>query len=222
MSVLSGLNESASLIAETYASIDPSVLAGYTIFFNREVILFFFFQDEADAEKRIVRVRILEKKDKEGTLEELRIEISTEKDLAFSLECIIGPSEFLEIQQQSHLRIEFHEFANSVADLLKRSVENAKEYQVKFIQGKDYGGSLAFYQTLRLRAVEVFRLAFVQSSDEFVRNNVQYRFNKLKVDLMQKTQEFEEQMRKLESKNPSLARHIRDAVENAVKQQLLR
>jgi hypothetical protein len=209
-------------MSETYTIADPSLLAGYTMLFNREINLFFVFPDDSDPEQRIVRIRILEKNNREGALEEIRIEILTEKDLAFALECKIGSTEFQEIQSQNRLRIEFEGFANSIADLLKRSVEKAKEYQVKFVQGGDYGGNLVFYQILRLRSVEVFRLAFVQCADEFVRNSVQYRFNKLKIDLMEKTQEFDEQMRKLEYKNASLAKHIKGAIENAVKQQLLR
>jgi hypothetical protein len=214
-------DQSLNLIAESYTAMDPSMLAGYRIIFNKEINLFFAYPGETELDKRIVRFRILEKGESVDVLEEIRIEISTEKDIAFALECTIKAGDFEEIQAKNHLRIEFKGFSNSISDLLVRSVQNAKEYQVKFEQGADYGGDLIFYQTLRLRAVEVFRLTFVQSSDDFVRSNVQYRFNKLMIDLQQKTQEFDQQIGRLESRNPFLAKQIRENVEYTVKQQRL-
>ena len=220
MSVSSDTQQIDDLVTENYATFDPSILAGYESIFNREINLQFYYPNTTTPEKRIVRVRVLEKHEGDA-LEEVRMEISSEFDISFLLEAVIGRSQFATLQSENHLRIEFSKFSRCVTELLEKSVTASDECEVKFEQREDYGGRLVFLQKLRLRLLEVFSIDFVLADDELVRNQAQHRFNKLRMELAQKANEYEQQMQRLEAKNPSLARNIRKSVEFSVQQRVI-
>lgn len=220
MSVSSDVQQIDDLVTENYATFDPSILAGYESIFNREINIQFYYPNIDEPDKRIVRIRILEKQEG-SSLEEIRMEISSEADISFLLESVIGSEQFSSLQSMNRLRIEFSKFSRSVAELLEKSVTAPTEYEVKFEQREDYGGRLVFMQKLRLRQVEVFSIEFVLADDDLVRNQAQHRFNKLRMELAQKSNEYEQQMQRLEKKNPSLARNIRKSVEFAVQQRII-
>lgn len=219
--------QSYDLVTENYTTFDPSLLAGYEIVFNREINLYFSYFDsddkgkgnETEEEKRIVRFRILEKR--EDSLEEIRMEIFSEADITFMLESVITTQSFRDLSAKNRLRIKFEDFSRSVIDLLEKSVTAPDDCQIRYLQNEDYSGRLVFMQTLRLRKLEVFSIDFVLSQDDLVRNQAQYRFNRLKMELDQKSEEYKQQMQRLEAKNPSFAKQIRKSVEFSVQQRII-
>lgn len=212
--------QSYDLVTENYTTFDPSLLAGYEIVFNREINLFFsYFNDKEESEKRIVRFRILEKH--ESSLEEIRMEIFSENDITFMLESVITTQTFRDLAEKNRLRIKFEDFSHSVIDLLEKSVTAPNDCQIKYQQNEDYSGRLVFMQTLRLRQLEVFSIDFVLSQDDLVRSQAQYRFNRLKMELDQKNEEYKQQLQRLEAKNPSFAKQIRKSVEFSVQQRII-
>ena len=60
--------------------------------------------------------------------------------------------------------------------------------------------------------VKVFTLQFVNSSDDFIQAQVQYRFNKLKTECDSKDIEINEILRHIKSKNPSFAKQLENEV----------
>jgi hypothetical protein len=211
MSFVSDTSDDLSLLAETRAQSDPSVSEGVSILFNNEVPITF---PESEV-PQIVRVRVLEKRESElAPVESVRLELRREDQVEFYLVASFVEREFAAFAEQNKLTVEFGNFSRSLIDLFTRSVKQPKDYRVQF----EHGNELVFIQTLRLRAVEVFRITFTNGPEEFVRRHVQFRFNTLKLELQRTTQEYTLLMSKLESKNPSLARQIKKVVETAIQE----
>jgi hypothetical protein len=203
-------DDSVSLLAETRRRFDPSVQEGFALLFSNEVRVVF-----GESGARIVRARVLEKAES-GTVESVRIELTSELDLRFYAVASLDAAAFGALQGRHGLRIGFGAFARAVVDLLTRSVTAPRECQIEFRSADGESGDLAFVQALRLRKVDVFVLALAPASPDFIRAHVQYRFNSLKMELQQTAQEYLALTSRLDEKNPTLARQAKRAVETAV------
>jgi hypothetical protein len=190
---------------------------GFDICFNNEVPV--SFRTESGFEPRAIRVRVLERNSDSG-LDEVRLEITDDENIASYLLCSVPASAYPDLAKSNGLKAEFKDFSSSITSLLTRSVEKPAEYQLQFIKGEDDSGQLIFLQKLRLRSVTIFTLDFIQAGADFVRKQAQFRFNALKVELQRKSKEYDNQMSRLESKNPSLAKQMRNSVESSVQEKL--
>jgi hypothetical protein len=214
---VSNPDESLSLLTENMSVFDPSVMDGFDICFNNEVPV--SFRTESTAEARAIRVRVLERNSDSG-LDEVRLEITDDENISSYLVCSVSSAAYPDLAKANGLKAEFKDFSSSITSLLTRSVEKPAEYQLQFVPGEDDSGQLVFLQKLRLRSVTIFTLAFGQAAPDFVRKQVQFRFNALKVELQRKSKDYDNQMSRLDAKNPSLAKQMRQSVESAVQKKL--
>jgi hypothetical protein len=211
MSFVSDASDDLSLLAETRAQSDPSVSEGFAIVFNNEVPIKF---PDADV-PRIVRVRVLEKRESDDApVSGIRLELRREDRVEFCLTSSFEERDYTTFKKQNRLSVEFDKFSQSLIDLFTRSVKQPRDYKIQF----EEDDQLVFIQSLRLRAVEVFRLSFKPVSDDFVRKQVQFRFNTLKMELQRAAQEYNTLMSRLEGKNPSLAKQIKKIVETTAQE----
>lgn len=216
MSVYAESVRSASALNEEMLVMDPTIQMDYQLLFNKEIFVnFITFQDKKENEE-IVRFRIF-CKGPPSQPDEVRLEMTMDTNVCLYLECTVSSSDFSTIKQQNNLRVDFNNFVPSVVDLLERSVKKsddpkAEQYLVQFKQDQDYNGTLIFLQKLKLRIVKVFALQFKVSEEDFVRKQVQYRFNKIKYEYTLKENEINEHFRRISDKNPSLAKQITNDV----------
>ncbi|OHS96500.1 hypothetical protein TRFO_09876 [Tritrichomonas foetus] len=204
-------------VSEDFAAMDPTILAGYKIKFDKEVkIAIADSQNSQNEEIRIIRVRIAEKTEN-NNLSEVRIELEDNLDVGFFNECTITASEFDQLQSSNRLRVNFKDFTNSIKDLLEKSVKTPESYQLIFKQDDDYGGDLTFIQSLKLRRVVVFSLHFVLSPHDFIRTQVQYRFNKVKLELKLREDEIDTKFKQVKSRSPAQEKILRSSIEGALK-----
>ncbi|OHT08036.1 hypothetical protein TRFO_23670 [Tritrichomonas foetus] len=86
--------------------------------------------------------------------------------------------------------------------------KSGQNYSIQLNINEDYSAKVKFLQMLRLRAVEVFSLDFESAPNEFIRAQIQHRFNQLKMEVQSRAQEFEMKFDRLKSKNPQLADQV--------------
>ncbi|OHT07322.1 hypothetical protein TRFO_24592 [Tritrichomonas foetus] len=211
--------QSVSAMNEDFAAMDPTILEGYNIKFNREVKVTFLLENGEEDEVYIVRFRIFEKS-QNSDLDEVRLEMAIDNNIGLFLECNVSASDFEKLKTENRLRVEFKDFSRSVQELLERSVKKSQECFITFKQGEDFGGELTFLQKLKLRKVNVFALHFSLSNEDFVRKQVQYRFNKIKLDLRLKDDEINTQIQRISEKNPSLAKSLQNSVTAALNKKM--
>lgn len=199
-------SEAESFVAEQYQDNDPTIANGYKPVFDREIVY------KVGDKNAIYRTRILSLTD-DDSLSEIRFELFNDDDINFLYECSLTSSEYQDFQKENQLTIKFEGFADSVITLLENSVKKPKEYECRFSFSEEKGtATIKFFQTLRLRKVEIFGLEFHVSEKEFIEAHAQHRFNKFKNELAQKKRAYEETIRKIEAKNPSIAKRIVEAV----------
>lgn len=221
MSFLNNSDQSISIMGEEYATFDPTLLIGYDLKFSIKTQVQLSTDIEQNSEEespeiRLLCLRIFEKKGDANKLEELRIEIMDDLDVAFFLECSVDESSFQTIQANNRLQITFSQFPQSLIELFERSVKAPESIKLKLNIERDYNCVFTICQALRLRLVKVFSLDFRSSPTDFIRSQVQYRFNQLKMDAQQKSQDIETKFAKIKSKNPQFAEQLRKSIMYAV------
>jgi hypothetical protein len=204
--------------------LDPSFADGFGVIFNNEVPIL-FAAGSAFSDLRPVRVRVLERN--EGpTNAEIRLELTEDDKVSLIRVCSISATSYKEFAAANGLKIEFAELGKSITDLLISSVEKPPQvhqtlkagsgHHLRFTEGEEDRGQLFFLQKLRLRSVTILTLAFMKAPADFVRSQVQYRFNSLKVELQRKANDYNTQTSRLRQTNPSLEKQLRSTVKNLV------
>ena len=222
MSVISDSDQSISIMEEGYATFDPTMLIGYDLRFTCDAKVQIFFENDheeeeiSDSESRTLRFRVFDKGGDVVGLEEIRVEVLSDKDVGFFLECIVDNTAFQNIVTENNLQVNFSQFEQSLIELIEKSIKKPDIIQLTLRLTNDYSGKLTFHQTLRLRSIDVFSLQFQTASSEFIRSQVQYRFNQMKMEAQQKLQEIETKFGRLKSKNPQFAEQMRRSVMFAV------
>ena len=223
MSFSSVDEQSQSKIIDDFEDMDPTItVLGLVKRFDKEIRIKFIYEnedskyeeedtEEEERELRIVRFRIFEKIENQH-LEYVRLEIEDDQNVSFFIESQIDENLFNELQNANRLRIGFDEITKSIIDLLEKSVKQENNYKIVFRQDKDFGGTLTFLQSLKLRNVTIFSLNFRIASSEFIRLQVQYRFNKVKHNLRKRETEIEEQFSNIKKKSPTQEKYLRDTV----------
>jgi hypothetical protein len=170
---------------------------------------------------------------------EIRVELTDHSDVHLYLLSVVSKAGYGDFQKEHKLRVEFNGFANSIKGLFITSVEQAPNVEpaktaeqgktagkektaqqenalyLKFAPKPEGGARLSFFQKLSLRSVTIFSLDFVQADDIFVSDYVEKKFGAVKIDLEEKTREYEALLSKIEETNPSLAKFMAKEVEGA-------
>jgi hypothetical protein len=184
---------------------DPSQTADTKVIFNKEIQLEFRrYRDESegDCETRLVWVRIMS----EPT--HVRFEIMDDANLYFLVESVVDEEEFDKLRVANELSIEFGGLAEEVTHLLTESAVQGSGMQVTYFDENDGTGSLIITQSLAVKSVEIFKIAFRPASSELIEAHVQYRFQKLGLALYEKKLQLLEFNKTLRSQNPMLLRVI--------------
>jgi hypothetical protein len=195
---------------------DPTIPIGFSVVFDREVTVVLPNPDPEGSTRHIFRARVLEAESRT----EIRVDLTDNTDIHIFLATTVLKNNYEQFKTVHKLRVEFDRFAESLSSLLTTSVERPKELQLKYTQPENGGGSLSFFQQLRLRSVTILTLEFEQQGKEFVTDYVQKKFTGLKIDLEEKRRDFEPMLAKIDEKNPSLSKPLRQTVELVTQQRL--
>ena len=218
MSFLNETDKSISLTSESYSMFDPTILEGYSFVFSQSVRTAIIFEDE-QPDFRQLEYRIFEKRNEDG-LNEIKIEIMDDKEVGLLLICVLTQEEYENLIEEKNLKVDFSQFTQSLIDLIMRGLSKQNEERAKkqdnidiqLLLSEDYSGKLVFLQSLRLRSVEVFSLDLHPATNDFIRAQVQYRFNQMKLKIDKERSEYETKLERLKSKNPQLAEQIQRSV----------
>ena len=185
---------------------DPSLIDGGEIIFNNEIPLRICADGESD--EQIVRFKIITISN-DDKLDEVRVEISCDSDLFLYFEARYPRAAFVELKSSQNLTIEFEEFADMLIESLTQNVKNKEEYECEFVESSDTEGILSFKQKLKFKSVDIFALKFEASTNEFVKAQIQYRFNTVHTDLKIARTELGDLYSMLKIKNPTVLKQMR-------------
>lgn len=195
-------------------NIDPSLRnTGYEMIFCKSINLEFRVYNETvdtnDSGTKAVWVRVFTKKGDNNKMSDVKFEVMDDADLYFFYESVFNNESFNKMKEEDQLLIDFSEFPNNVMELLNESESSDSQTQITFVRENNNTMTMEFLQILELKAVEIFKLKFEPSNPEFVQDQVQFRYNKIKELLKYKKEFLTEFDRQVQSKNPILAKSLK-------------
>lgn len=192
--------------------LDPSLQEGGEIIFDSELLLCFITPNEQNEQRQSevpVRFKIIKREGDEG-VEMVRVELSSDSDLFMYYESKFTEAEFEALQEQQDLKISFDKFPDTLTEILSTIGNKSSEFSIEFTTKDDEtAGTLKFVQQLKFKNVEIFSLEFTEPKDDFVRNQIQYRFNALQADLKAARSDLSDLCAMLKIKNPSVLKQMK-------------
>jgi hypothetical protein len=189
------------------SEVDPAVRGGGKILFDKEIPLS-VKQDGSLLPPIPTHVRVIVG-GADSDAEPVRIELTTDSDLHFLYEAEFTEEDYASVQSKQGLDAAFAELPGAVIDLVNLVVTEGQGYSVHFEVVEESGGRLIFNQQLKFKLVEIMAIDLSPSSDENVREQIQYRFNTVKSELKAAQTELGDLYAMLKIKNPSALKPTR-------------
>lgn len=195
---------------ESVECLSPVEYDGFVYLMDKEI---FYIAEGGNIKKR---TRIL-LNGEENSFNEMIIELIDDDDIYFVYRFQINSNDFEEFKRSQELKIDFLNFPKKLDELLNLSMQDSKGVYIK-IYLEDNQIVLSFYQKLKLRDVVLFSLHLQPADQETVNSLIKYRFEKLQNLLFSQQRQYEDILKSINEKNPSLSKKIRSAVERRVDQ----
>lgn len=187
---------------------DPSLCDGAEIAFDNEIPL--TIRVDKEEEVKIVRFKIVVVKNKDDELTQVNIEIMCDSDLFLFFESKFTEDVFEKVKKDQELTIEFQEFAQMVIESLTQNAVSPDKFVLLFTESESGDkGVLEFKQTLKFKAVQIFALEFTPVSNEYLKEQIQYRFNFAKAALKSARTDLNDLYSMLKIKNPNVLKQMR-------------
>jgi hypothetical protein len=138
----------------------------------------------------------------------VRFEILDDSDISYFVEATFDAEKFQATKNVTGLLVEFEHFATEVQTLLHESLKSRSEITATFWEEDDGSGTLEFHQLLDLKAVEILKIVFQPSSRDFVAQQVQHRYEKLRFELNRRKLMLKKFKQEMQLRNPILYKHI--------------
>ncbi len=189
---------------------DPSVANGGQIVFDRELCVELrriTAPDQAGITGNIVaRVICLEDG---GRPVETRLELSSEADLFFHYTARIDEATFDRVmRREQRLMCEFGDFPRIVEQALSQCIREPETYMAVMFVGSNGQARLEFIQNMAFKYVELLTLPLMSTDEEVVRQQISYRYNKMKMRMLTLQDHLQQVKTKIKLKNPSLYQHM--------------
>lgn len=135
----------------------------------------------------------------------VRVELSSESDLFFHYMHIVDEKEFLRIQENQKLVVDFIDYATVLIRMLNSCIKEPHIHlAILTIFTDNNNGRLDFIQNMEYKFVELMYCNCIRSPEDFVQNHITYRYNAMKQKLSLVNNRLQELTNLVKIKNPSL------------------
>ncbi|GLC43568.1 hypothetical protein PLESTM_001487400 [Pleodorina starrii] len=164
--------------------LDPSLVDGFTLFYEREVPFELRSAVTLDLPTEVgaleaVRVRILRQMDGEQ-VKSIRVELCSESNLFFLYIHDVNETSFKELQAVQRLMVDFPDYPTVLMRMLNQCVREPHAYLAVLIMYPTGEARLDFIQNMEYKFVELLSCKFVAAGEDLVRMQVSYRYNVVK------------------------------------------
>lgn len=187
---------------------DPSLVNGYYIFYEREVPFELRVSEAADMPQEVgaleaIRVKILLKGDQQQP-DALRVELTSETNLFFHYVHELTEASFHDLQEGQKLMVEFAEYSSVLLRMLNNCIKEPHTHLAVFIMHDSGEARLDFIQNMEYKFVELLSCRFSNSSEEEIRDQITFRYNTIKSRLALMQARLADVNALVKIKNPSL------------------
>ncbi|PFH32275.1 hypothetical protein BESB_015930 [Besnoitia besnoiti] len=220
-----GVNFLAQIDSSAIDELDPSLADGHVLVYSREVPFELRLQDTAAGAARDtgrlepVRVKILILGD-EASPQHIRVELTSENDLFLNYTHALNETLFRQMQASQKLMIEFAEYPNVLIKMLNSCIKEPHSFLAVLVMQTTGKARLDFIQSMEYKFVELLCLDFAQSSEEFTRRDMTFRYNALKSKLALLQARLHDIGCLLKLKSPSLLLHLQKAAQQQAQRRM--
>ncbi|EFJ50391.1 hypothetical protein VOLCADRAFT_88953 [Volvox carteri f. nagariensis] len=171
----------------TLEQLDPSLVDGFQLFFEREVPFELRSAMALDLPTEMgalegIRVRILRQLDGEH-VKAVRVELCSESNLFFLYVHELDERSFREVQVLQRLMADFQDYPTILMRMLNQAIREPHAYLAVFIMHPTGEARLDFIQNMEYKFVELLSCKFVAAAEELIRLQVSYRYNVVRARL---------------------------------------
>mmetsp|Transcript_31843 Transcript_31843/g.44556 ORF Transcript_31843/g.44556 Transcript_31843/m.44556 type:complete len:226 (+) Transcript_31843:80-757(+) len=185
---------------------DPSFADGYRVVYDRKVGI----EVRAGAEPKqgvgdmkTFKIRILLLGSNENP-DSIRMELSTEDDLFFNYFHTLDGSGFDHMKNRQKLMIQFQSYPMVLMSTLNKCIKQPHTYMCVLYISENGTGRLDFIQNMEYKFVDLLSVRFTKSTEEFIRQQVSYRYKMMKKQVSMLQHKLEEVNKMIKLRNPSL------------------
>ncbi|ESS28532.1 hypothetical protein TGDOM2_301420 [Toxoplasma gondii GAB2-2007-GAL-DOM2] len=218
----SGCTDSVNFLAQVDTSaideMDPSLADGHTLVYSREVPFEIRLQETGSSlpgdvgRLEPIRVKILILGE-ETNPQHVRVELTSENDLFLNYTHALNEDLFRQMQERQKLMIEFGDYPSVLIKMLNSCIKEPHCFLAVLIMHTNGKARLDFIQSMEYKFIELLCLDCVQSTEEFTRRDMTFRYNALKSKLALLQARLHDIGCLLKLKSPSLLLHLQKAAQ---------
>ena len=127
--------------------------------------------------------RIITYGDKQEKFERVRFEVTMEGNLFFFYYCEFDQESYKMFKEDTGISCDLQDFPKKIIEYMNYNLQKDENYSVVLSQVDETRCILGFKQKLAIKEVELVSLDLDPETDEFVNEQIQYRFDKARANL---------------------------------------
>lgn len=164
---------------------DPSLKEGYKLVFEKEIPMDLKLENKKGRKNissfEAIMVKVLKiQSSSQSVPKNIKIELYSENDLFFHFTSILDEEIFKVMKENQDLTITYKEFIPLFEELCDNCINYPDYYFSILIMKKKGEASLDFIKEIDVKFIQLLRMEFVNSSDEYIMKQMLYRFASLK------------------------------------------
>lgn len=167
--------------------VDPSLKAGHKLVIFQRVPMELRVQEEGQP-SQVGRMAEIDCKlltlHRGKALFEVNLELTSESDMFFNYKHHINPDNFRATQQDHKLLVNLADYPEMLERLLINCADKPQEFICIFTMRRNGWARLDFVQNLKCKFLELLTCDFIISKQDEIRENVMYRYEKSRYDLL--------------------------------------
>lgn len=167
---------------------DPSLKEGYTFVFEKELPMDLKIENKK-GKKDIcsyegIMFKVLKMESYSNSIpSHIKIEIYSESDLFFNFTSIVDEEIFKVMKEKQFLTIDYKDFITLLEKLCENCLNDTEIFTINFIMKKKGEASLEIIKKIDVKYIDLLKIEFINSSDEYIMKQMLYRYGSLKAKL---------------------------------------
>ena len=166
-------------------NLDPSLKDGYKLVFEKEIPMDLKLEnkkgkkDISSFEAIIFKVLKVQSSSK-SIPSNIKIELYSENDLFFHFTSILDEEKFKVMKEKQDLTINYKEFISLLEELCDNCLNNSDSFIAILVLKKKGEACLDFIKEIDVKYIQLLKIEFINSSDDYIMKQMLYRFGSLK------------------------------------------
>ena len=167
---------------------DPSLIEGYKIIYEKELPMDLKIENKkgkkniCSYEGIIFKILTIQSSSESIPIH-IRIELYSENDIFFHFTSLVDEEIFKVMKEKQFLTIEYKDFIDLLKEICDDCLNNSEIFTINFIMKKKGEARLEISKKLDVKYIDLLKIEFINSSDDYIIKQMMYRYGSLKSKL---------------------------------------